>query len=298
MPAFDIFSLGDPSPKGEVRAYCPFCESQGHKVTHKNLTINIRKGLFFCYRCESRGSNKELGLAFSDESNAVSESLQSLKARLLAPKFPSVKFDLDLISSPVTKAKTPIAYEFMTKTRGFTDEEIEKYGLRTGTTYFEGEKKVSRWSGRILFPFMEDSEVTYVVGRTYVGASIKYLNSVGDKTGVVYGLDSVTDGRFILCEGIISAIAAHRSTGVPAVCLLGKVLTDIQLSKLRNRADEVYVCLDGTEDVTARTRGQMHRRFLQAGFKVWTVPMPPGMDPDDEGPRFKQIFESSRRVRL
>jgi hypothetical protein len=298
MAPFDLASLGEISPKGEVRSYCPFCESLGHRVTHKNLTVNVRKGLFFCYRCESRGAIRELGLAAQD-SNAVSENLSTLKARLLGPKFPTVKFDLDLISLPLTKEKTPIAYDFMTKKRRFTDAEIEKYGLRTGVTYFEGETKVSRWSGRVLFPFVEDGEVTYVVGRSYIDANIKYLNSVGDKSGVIYGLDSVTSDPFILCEGIISAIAVHRSTGIPAVCLLGKNLTDIQISKLRSRSDEVYVCLDGTEDVTVQTRNRMHRRFLQAGFKVNSVILPLGKDPDELSTReFKSLVRTARRVHM
>lgn len=175
-----------------------------------------------------------------------------------------------------------MAYKYM-KDRGFTDEEMQRWDLKVGRAYEDPKTKrrIVNWSGRVIFPFHEDGEVVYMVGRSYVGREPKYYNPPGGGK-FVFNIDSVR-GECILCEGIISAIAAERVTGIPSVAALGKTLTNFQLAKIAARCTKIYVCLDGTDDVTKRIRDDLNRQLVKVGLEVWEVRPPVGKDPDDAG---------------
>lgn len=155
---------------------------------------------------------------------------------------------------------------------------------------------VRRWSGRVIFPYLDRKRrVTYLVGRSYDNASPKYLNSYGDKSVTLYGVENV-DGLAIVCEGLISKINAERTSGIPSVCTLGKMPSHFQLHLLRKAARDVMVCLDGTKDVTDRLRHRINRMYLSSGFKVWEIKLPLGRDPDDCKDDFPKFVRRARRV--
>lgn len=208
-----------------------------------------------------------------------------------------VEYDLDAVSWPLTEIGTPIAYKYMTEVRKFTDEEIERYSLRVGRTYYDEAlgKQEGKWAGRVLFPFFENGKVVYLVARAYAGKEPKYRNSESGKDLVVYGIDKV-QSECILCEGIISAIGAERETGIPAISLLGKTGTKWQLSKIRNHAQKIWVCLDG--DVEDKEVKALYRSLLRLGVDTWRIDLPPGTDPDELRSDFMLYFNKARRVRL
>jgi DNA primase len=204
--------------------------------------------------------------------------------------------NLDQISWPVVATETPVAYEYL-RTRGFSDEDIQKYNLRVGRPFQAPEGyEVKKWSGRVLFPVMEGGACRYVVGRTVNGGNPKYVNSTASKSTVVFNLDNVSGDECIICEGIISSIAAQRATGVPAVALLGKVATGYQLSKIRSKCNTVYVSLDG--DVQDQERMDLAKLLYRMGFKVFYIDLPADKDPDDLKDGYLEYFKRARPMEL
>jgi hypothetical protein len=287
---------------GEIRINCPFCVSKGKGPDTKfHLYVNLEKQVFNCYRCASAGSSFKLKNLLTVSSTPVKANFSDLRAKLTSmfKVKPVSEFDLDYISWPIDAPECPIGYKYM-KDRGFTDEEMSKYHLRVGKNFKDAktDETVRKWAGRILFPFFEHEQVVFMVGRSYTNKDPKYVNSAGSKAHVVYGLDRVTNGECILCEGIISAIAAERTTGMPAISCLGKGATRWQLSKIRTKTQKVFVALDNTSDVSEKDRKQLNRSLLRMGIEVWEVLPPEGKDPDDAGEEFLDCFKAARRVRL
>lgn len=302
-------NLGVPSKQVQGkpwRAYvcCPYCPSKGKSPDTKfHLGINFKTGNFKCFRCNTAGTLHDLqqhikgALSFGVHDYG-STSLEDLKNRLNSTlklkEDPT--YDLDQFSWPISEDDTPVAYKYV-KERGFSDEEMRVYDLRVGRAYFEGENQIKKWSGRVLFPYYEDGDVTFVVGRAYTGKDPKYLNSPTGKDRVVYGIERVQNRTAILCEGFISAKAAERHSGVSGLSTLGKTLSPRQLTRIQQTCDTVFVCLDGTDDVLRSERSRINRQLIRAKIKVYEVLMRHG-DPDDEPAEFIRAFKEARRIML
>lgn len=295
---FDSKSVVKTSNPDEIRVNCVFCHTRGKDVdTKAHMYCNLKKGLFNCFRCGAKGPLSRLKDTLALGLSVPTVNLGDLKSKIdkLFRRKQSPRFELEMYSWPIDKKVTPIAYKYMIE-RGFTEEEMKEYQICVGKD-FDDEKGdlVRRWSGRIIFPFTENGEVVYLVGRAYDGGQPKYINTSGDKDAVVFGIDKV-DGEAILCEGIISAIAAQRTMGIPAVAVLGKTIKDHQLLKLRCRTDKLYVSMDG--DVTREEKTKLNHKLLKAGFEIWEINLPNGLDPDDAGPEYKKYFNEAQRVLL
>jgi len=277
---------------------CPFCVKNGHSPDDGyKLGFNLRKQVYHCYKCGARGrlkDIKELAL-LSDYSEEVPiDDLTKMVESLDDPSFGKLKvLDLDKFSTPIHPQHTPIAYSYMLN-RGYTDEEMQYYNVRVGNSYEDPALgyTVNKWRGRVIFPYFYEGECIYAVGRSHTGHPKKYINPPLPKGLVVYGLDKVVGNKAILCEGIISAHAAQRSTGVPAVAMLGKDPLPMQLAQLRTKVDVVYKSLDG--DVDKVKNDKVNKNLLDAGFDVWEVTLPMGEDPDSLGAAYRDCFIKAR----
>ena len=287
----------------EVKMCCPFCITViGTPDTKFHMYVNYNKKQFICFKCKSKGGLAKLRQFMEIHENMLTivPNLVTLKSKINAlfkPKKAIPRADLSLCSWSIFDPTTPIAYKYM-RDRGFSDEEMERLNIRVGRKYHDPHegKEIYKWSGRIIFPFYEEGEMVYMVGRSYVGAEPKYLNPTGGGK-YLHNIDAV-DGEVILCEGVTSAIAAQRVTGIPAVPALGKSLTNFQLTKLRAKARKVWVALDGTEDVTKQVRASLTRQLLKIGFEVWEVRPPNGKDPDDAQDEFPDCLARARKQRI
>lgn len=291
----------------EVSINCMFClDKLGSPDSKQHLYINVKKGLYNCFRCGSKGHLTASGIQgfkiLAEQISEKDETLDNLRSRIsnLHTHHKDELIDLNEISYPLSKEGTPIAQEYITK-RGFTEEEIEKFHLRVGKNYKDKEGKDNhRWCGRILFPFIDEG-VKYIVGRSYTGKEPKYSNTNTPKNLIVYGLEFV-ENECILCEGIISAIAAYRYTGVPGISCLGKTPSNLQLTKIRSKCDTIYYSLDG--DVTKEERHNVLRQLFNLGFKVFEVKIPlielPNgekiKDPDDFKEEYLKFFKEAKRL--
>ena len=288
---------------GEATINCPFCETKGHTPdTKQKLGINAYKGIYNCFRCQTSGRVTDtteltlltgMGNAEPEDDFDEYEAMRSRVTNLFDMKAPE-PLDLSKLSMTLSKNETPIAYHYM-KTRGFSDSEMSRYKLCVGKTVdLEDGRQLKRWVGRVLFPFVWEDSCEYMVGRSYTGAEPKYLNSRGSRSYLVYNLNNVTDGVCIICEGIISAIAAERVTRIPAVATLGKQITRNQVSRIRSKCEKVFLSLDG--DVSEDLVNQTAKSLMRSGLEVWKVSLPVGEDPDDLKDNYKEYFTKATKL--
>lgn len=285
MPSFSELIPG--YHEHEYYACCPECIKRvGVVDTLFKLGINVKSGVFHCYRCGFKGRVKDLAdFAFyvADERwETVRQRLEKLDAPIVIQKF---SVNIDDISFPISAREAPNASKYL-ESRGIGEDIIEKFNLRAG----KGE-----WKNRIILPYFEEERCSYVIGRSYTGSTIRYKNTSVSKYNVLYGVDLVTEGKAIICEGVFSAIAAYQATGIPAVALLGKNFSDGQLDKLRAVASSVFVSFDGTIDVTEKIKIQTALILRNRGFKVRIVDLPFGKDPDDLRGEYREYLMKSRK---
>ena len=285
---------------------CPYCiKVIGKEDTKYHLNFNTLKQVYRCSRCDTSGrlsDLKELNLITDNNKKTDLESIKN-KIKGLFNKRTNLDFDLETISWPLNEEKSPIAYNYM-KVRGFADEDIFKYSLRVGIPYFDEGKGylVQKWRGRILFPFMDNNQrCVYIVGRTYIGADPRYLNSEGTKSTLVYNLQNVTGDTCIICEGIVSSIKAQKATGVPAVALLGKSSSKYQLSLIRSKASTIYLSLDS--DTIPSDKEKIIKELIKLGAKVKLITLPYKelgdrklKDPDDYFLIYNDLFKSAEEI--
>ena len=285
-------SLKVGSRPDERRINCPFCAKKvGKEDTGHHCYVNLAKGVFQCFRCASRGSVSKLGIELKE--HRLHTDLSSVKDKILGRnKVDGITtIPIEEFSKPLTP-DVPIAWKYAME-RGFDQALIDKWGLRVG---FSEEREYKKWNGRILFPLYMDKDCVYIVARTYVGGEPKYLNSRGNKTLFVYGLDRVTTEEALVCEGIISSIAAERYSGMQAVSVLGKSISRNQVMKIKSKVSKVTICLDG--GVTDREIKDMVMKFKREYFTVNVIKIPGSYDPDELGPRFKEFFDKRKEVKL
>lgn len=288
---------------------CPYCIDRVGKVdTGFKLGISLDKNIFHCFRCEASGkidSSFKENLSYKVDKVDVYATLMK-RLRHVTTYGKTVPVELNIFSNPITQDSTPVSYEYLIKERGFTEEFVVKNNIRSGKSYEIDGEEVSTWRGRVIFPYMRGADCLYAVGRSYVGHSKKYINTVGSKASVVYGLEKL-DGVGILCEGILSSYAAEMITGVPAVACLGKSPSMTQLSMIRNRCHTLYQSLDA--DVTNLENIRIAETCINMGFKLRFVKIPLKMiqvgselkklsDPDDHRKDYSRYFKESRELNL
>ncbi len=279
---------------------CPFCIKRGKTPdTNYKLGFNVRKNIFHCHRCGEHGPLKNLNqlaiLADYRDYGGV-DQLKKMIEEKNHINFEPVVVDLDKISFKFDQVETPFAWAYMIN-RGYTEQELRKMDLRVGKAYLDAQgREIQKWKGRIIFPFFYEGKCIYAVGRSYNGKEPRYLNESLPKGLVVYGLDEIQGRIVILCEGVISAHAAHRATGISAVAVLGKDPLDLQLSRIRNKCEVIYISLDG--DVEPIKKQRLTKRLSKMGFKVWDVELPDGSDPDDLKSDYLTYFQKARKLSL
>jgi len=291
------------SRANEFLMNCPFClERTGREDTKHHLGFNTKSGKWNCFRCGAKtsthGNLKKLENVADFYGNSEQSSVSDLRKKLAncGMKKQPTNHDLELMSWRLDERETPFAYNYM-KDRGFSDSEMVKYHLRVGHEYMCPVKKrlEKKWKGRVLFPFLDNNgDCIYIVGRSYLGHDPKYRNSQGSKKSVVYGLDKVNGKKeCIITEGLISAIAAERATGIPAVCLLGKSNSNWALSKIRSKTNRIYLSLDG--GITEGT-ANLKRRLINLNFEVFEIILPADKDPDDLGDQYIKYFNEKKKI--
>ena len=133
---------------------------------------------------------------------------------------------------------------------GFTDREALQAGLA-----IEGERGLhDRFRGRLMFAINDQKGRVIGFGARALDDSLpKYINTsqtaLFDKGGVLYALDRAQngirrEGRAVIVEGYMDAIAAHQHGFDNVIAQMGTALTERQVRIVKKLANEVVLALD------------------------------------------------------
>jgi DNA primase len=199
------------------------------------------------------------------------------------------------------------------ESRRFSKDEIVASGLAV-----EGERGAyDRFRHRLMFPIRDDrGRVAGFGGRLLPGDALgagdvqpKYVNTsqspIFDKSAILYALDMAKEairgeGRAVIVEGYMDAIAAHEHGFANVVASMGTALTERQVALLKRQSSMLVLALDadnaGSEatlrsvyeivnnNLTRRpvpnARGVV-RQEESPDIEIRVLTMPAGLDPDD-----------------
>lgn len=172
---------------------------------------------------------------------------------------------------------------------GFSEPTVEGAGLavrRDGTLR-------DRFRARLMVP-IHDARGGLVGfgGRTLEGREPKYLNSpqsdLFDKSTLLFNAHRARgpahrSGRLVIVEGYLDAVALAEAGIAEAVASLGTALTEAQIARAWQIADEPVLCFDGDAAGRAAAHRAMDRIVpaLAVGRSFQFVALPEGQDPDD-----------------
>ena len=193
--------------------------------------------------------------------------------------------------------------------RGFGDEELLAAGLLV-----EGEARpYDRFRGRLMFPIRDVKGRVIGFGARALDDSLpKYLNTpqtaIFDKGSTLYALDRARDGirregRAVIVEGYMDAIAAHQHGFNNVVASMGTALSERQVRLLKRYSRNIVLALDADaagREAALRAHQVVTEALRQAGeqepIRTWRdlvsyqeavavdlriAELPGGRDPDD-----------------
>jgi len=197
--------------------------------------------------------------------------------------------------------------------RGFSERDVLDAGLAV-----EGERGAyDRFRHRLIFPIRDDrGRVAGFGGRLLPGDALgagdaqpKYVNSaqspIFDKGRILYGLDLAKDairaeGRAVIVEGYMDAIAAHEHGFANVVASMGTSLTEHQVALLKRHSTALVLALDADNagsEATLRSvyeivNNNLARRPVPNSrgvvrqedtpdIELRVLTLPDGRDPDD-----------------
>ncbi|MFP3975165.1 MAG: DNA primase [Dehalococcoidia bacterium] len=186
--------------------------------------------------------------------------------------------------------------------QGYSEKDLVDAGLlvqKENRTY-------DRFRGRLMFPITDSSgRVTGFGARALDDSQPKYLNSaespIFSKSHILYGIDRAKEhirreGKVIIVEGYMDALAAHQNGFRNVVASMGTALTEAQVAMLKGLTTHICLALDPDAAGDAATlRGiEICRQALtqktrqtpnwlgssQSSARIDIVSLPAGKDPD------------------
>lgn len=186
----------------------------------------------------------------------------------------------------------------------FTKEALQKgYKLeflsQVGLTKVDGERKIDRFRGRVMFPILSHTgRVLGFGGRVLKkdAKTAKYLNSpesdIYHKSKILYGVYQAKQAiaradECFLVEGYTDVISMHQAGIKNVVASSGTALTVDQILLIKRFTRNITLLYDGDPaGIKASLRGI--DLILEQGMNVQTVLFPDGDDPDSFAHRHSQ----------
>ncbi|MDD4051049.1 MAG: CHC2 zinc finger domain-containing protein [candidate division Zixibacteria bacterium] len=287
------------------KALCPF-----HKETNPSFSVNPKGQYFRCFGCGTGGDVFTFLMLI--ENKGFKDVLADL-ARQAGVPIPAIsQGDIEAIRSErligeirnVTAAfyhrgLTPSAREYLTLTRGFTEETISKFmiGYAAGglKEHLLGERGFAEEScveagvlikkndgmvhdyflGRIIFPNIRRGHVVHLTGRCLDGSEPKYRHIPGP-ISYLFNEESLSANEPIIAEGVPDCITAVQA-GYSAVGIYGAGgIKEEDVPKF-SRCEKIYICLDPDQ---AGETGAM-RIASMLGPRARIIQLPVGYDLND-----------------
>ena len=177
--------------------------------------------------------------------------------------------------------------------QGVTPADLAEVGLAVPRDQSQrgsaGSGFYDRFRGRVMFPIRDLRKTVIAFGGRVLGDGLpKYLNSsesaLFSKGRTLFALDVARealqrDGRAIIVEGYLDAIALHQAGVQGTVATLGTALTSDHVALLRRFVKHVVLLFD-PDAAGVRASLRALDMFVDSGIGVTVVSLPDGHDPD------------------
>ena len=255
--------------RGQISFNCPVCDDDRNK---HNLEVNYIDNVYKCWACgDSENTHGSLGKIFDKYGNKKQKKLYNvLKPETVVKREKSKKalklpesFTLFKDSSPVY----PIRRQAMNylKSRGITDEMIEKFGI--------GFCDKGDHAGRIVIPsYSTNGVLNYYIARSWNPMSrAKYKNPEAEKDKIIFWENLIDWNKDIyLVEGAFDGLFLDNP-----IPMLGKHMSELLFDTIYQKAKgNVIICLDGDAWKNAvKLYHELNGGELYQKIKILKLPM-------------------------
>jgi len=248
-----------------IAVVCPVCKSNSkNSSSKKKLSIDLDKGIYHCWVCESKGKN--IGYFVRKNTNA--------SKKLISEIYDVFEFNIDLESEKEEIVlKLPddfqLLYNNKSKQAKIAIDYLQKRGLSTDDylSYKIGISNEYEYINRIIFSsFCDNLNLNFFLSRTYDSSQkIKYRNCDGKKKDIIYNEYMIDwSKKVVIVEGVFDAIKA----GDNAIPILGGWIDEnyATFRRLVVEGSGVVLCLD--PDAYEKSL-KIAKSLSEYGNKVW-----------------------------
>ena len=225
--------------RGQISFNCPVCDDDRNK---HNLEVNYIDNVYKCWSCgDSEGTHGPLGRIFDKYGNKKHKKLYNVLKPETVVKRERPKKTLKLPDAFTlfkdSSSVYPVRRQAMNylKSRGITDEMIERYGI--------GFCDKGDHSGRIVVPsYNKNGELNYYIARSWNPMSkAKYKNPEAEKDKIIFWENLIDWNKDIfLVEGAFDGLFLENS-----IPMLGKHMSELLFETLYMKAKgNITICLD------------------------------------------------------
>jgi DNA primase len=225
--------------RGQISFNCPVCDDGRDK---HNLEVNYIDNVYKCWSCgDSEGTHGPLGRIFDKYGNKKQKKLYEVfKPETVVKREKKKKtlrlpegFTLFKDSSTVYPVRRQ-AMNYL-KSRGITDEMIERFGI--------GFCDKGDHAGRIVIPsYDKKGELNYYIARSWNPMSrAKYKNPEAEKDKIIFWENLIDWKKDVyLVEGAFDGLFLNNP-----IPMLGKHMSELLFETIyRNAKGNIIICLD------------------------------------------------------
>jgi DNA primase len=254
--------------RGQISFNCPVCDDGRNK---HNLEVNYIDNVYKCWSCgDSEGTHGALGRIFDKYGNKKQKKLYNvLKPETVVKREKKKKtlklpegFTLFKDSSPVYPVRRQ-AMNYL-KSRGITDEMIEKFGI--------GFCDKGDHAGRIVIPsYNTKGELNYYIARSWNPMSrAKYKNPEAEKDKIIFWENLIDWNKDIyLVEGAFDGLFVDNP-----IPMLGKHMSELLFETIYKKAKaNIIICLDADAwENAVKLYHELHGGELWGRIKLVKLP--------------------------
>jgi DNA primase len=255
--------------RGQISFNCPVCDEDRNK---HNLEVNYIDNVYKCWACgDSEGTHGSLGKIFDKYGNKKQKKLYNVLKPETVVKREKKKKELKLPESfTLFKDSSPVypvrrqAMNYL-KSRGITDEMIEKFGI--------GFCDKGDHAGRIVIPsYNKKGELNYYIARSWNPMSrAKYKNPEAEKDKIIFWENLIDWKKDIyLVEGAFDGLFLDNP-----IPMLGKHMSELLFETIyKNAKANVIICLDGDAwENAVKLYHELNGGELYQKIKILKLPM-------------------------
>jgi DNA primase len=255
--------------RGQISFNCPVCDDGRNK---HNLEVNYIDNVYKCWSCgDSEGTHGPLGRIFDKYGNKKQKKLYEVfKPETVVKREKKKKtlrlpegFTLFKDSSTVYPVRRQ-AMNYL-KSRGITDEMIERFGI--------GFCDKGDHAGRIVIPsYDKKGELNYYIARSWNPMSrAKYKNPEAEKDKIIFWENLIDWKKDVyLVEGAFDGLFLNNP-----IPMLGKHMSELLFETIyKNAKANVIICLDGDAWTNAvKLYHELNGGELYQKIKILKLPM-------------------------